>query len=284
MSTEQKKKSSEESGLQEKNSVYDFLYHDVNRIGSFLAQFDPYGHLKNLVRSMSTTETANSTTNCNASIAVPMFGEAGLSGDLGTEQTSLDGSSMTYDPLWQNSLAFLDYLHQKNMINNNILESRISQFVLVSGKLFLFNMNVLQELSKGKLVKQLMLLGAQRSGGTKNDADLGIEIIGKLPGSIQAIFFGADFSIWSTLLSKGLSISVDDLVLKHGPYISGDWNILGILDAMPDDNGELPDDFTFSPFQKGLISFTSDIRPHYGRPSNSYGMTPLLIFREVSNG
>lgn len=282
MSAKQEKKSSEASGRQGISSVYDFLYHDVSRIGSFLAQFVPHGHLKSYVRSMSTAESENSATNYNAKFKVPLMGEAGSSGDIGAGQTSIDGSSMTYDPLWQNSLALLDYLHQQNLINKNILESRISQFVLVSGKLFLFNMELLQRLSKGKMFAQSIRKNHSNKE-TRTQTDFGLELIDKLPGSIQSIFVGNSFNVWSTLPSGGLSISTDDLILKHGPYISGHWSMLGILDAMPDDS-YLSEDFVFPDFYRGLMNFSREIRPHFGRPFSYYGMTPLLIFREVSGG
>jgi hypothetical protein len=32
------------------DSVYDFLYNDRQRVGSFLAQFDNYGHLQQIIQ------------------------------------------------------------------------------------------------------------------------------------------------------------------------------------------------------------------------------------------
>lgn len=290
MPIKQEKNLNKESDRQEINSVYDFLYHDVNRIGSFLAQFDPYGHLKSLTRSKSVSDNTNSTTNYNTKLQVPFLGEAGSSGDIGAQETISDNSAKTYDPLWQNSLALLDYLHQRKMINRNISQSSIGQFILFSGKLFLFNMAFLQKLAKGKLMRQsiihsVTLAGTPKNpvktGTAKNAANLGMELFDNLPGLIQARLISDDFNVWATLPCEGLSISIDDLFLKHGPSISGTWSMLGILDALPHQD-ESFDHLVFEGFQKGLLDLSKDVKPHFGRPSDYYGVMPLLVFREVS--
>lgn len=51
-------------------SVYDFLYHDARRVGSFLAQFDENGLLQSLKRSIATAAIQAS--------ELTMGGDAGL--------------------------------------------------------------------------------------------------------------------------------------------------------------------------------------------------------------
>ena len=47
--------------------------------------------------------------------------------------------------------------------------------------------------------------------------------------------------VWTSLKEDALIVSAADLTLKHGTAIAGTWNMLGILDALPDHNaaGEL---------------------------------------------
>jgi hypothetical protein len=78
-----------------------------------------------------------------------------------------------------------------------------------------------------------------------------------------------------------LTLSADDLLLKHGTSIAGTWNMLGILDALPD-GGEQEDLSFLADMVKGLAQFSQQIRPHFGRATDYFGMTPLLVFREVS--
>ena len=93
--------------------------------------------------------------------------------------------------------------------------------------------------------------------------------------------------------STALSIAAEDLFLKHGVAISGEWAMFGIVDALPGGYGELD----------GQLAIMTDINPDnpggellakiaaatvpfakmfLGRPETSFGMTPILIFREVS--
>ena len=82
--------------------------------------------------------------------------------------------------------------------------------------------------------------------------------------------------------ADGLSLSPDDLLLKHGFFIAGEWKVLGILDALPDSDN-LNIDYSFLPeFQKTLANYSTIVRPRFGRDPDSFGITPLMIFREVS--
>lgn len=57
--------------------------------------------------------------------------------------------------------------------------------------------------------------------------------------------------------------------------------MLGILDALPADGTNI-DTSVFPTLQKRLIDLSQLVRPEFGRPEDYYGVTPLLIFRELS--
>jgi hypothetical protein len=69
--------------------------------------------------------------------------------------------------------------------------------------------------------------------------------------------------------------------------------MLGILDAFPDDNSEAEqmeseaastassEMLAGSPFGELMNLMLPFIRPLLGRPFSAYGMTPLMIFREI---
>ena len=80
-----------------------------------------------------------------------------------------------------------------------------------------------------------------------------------------------------------------DLLLKHGSIIQGEWAIVGVLDAMPDGGAPAEGyDAEFASLLGGSVIGTAAAhlgpvaRNMLGRPAGSYGMTPLLIFREIS--
>lgn len=293
MQEKQKKESSAEPGRQEKDSVYDFLYHDAPRIASFLSQFNPSGHLKALTHSDSDSTGSQYGANANvegsvhATGGIPCFadGDINAKGDLHGSMSFNTGNentlSRTYDPLWQNSLSLLAYLQQRNLINKNILNSHIGQFVLVSGSLMMLDMGFIQKLLDNKKIKQNAL---KKIGGNKEnqqDSEMGMELFSILPASIQSYFIGEDFSMWSTLKKDGLSLSTDDLHLKHGPLISGEWKMVGILDALPGrDSSKNISNFPF--VLQCFDGFFTTTRNQFGRPEDYFGVTPLLIFREVT--
>ncbi|MBW6422803.1 hypothetical protein KX729_15200 [Rhizobium sp. XQZ8] len=118
----------------ENGSVYDFLYYDQTRISSFLAQFDPSGHLTNITNNERAhrSRKKNLSTQAAGSAAVVK----GSITDF-TDTVAEYGKQVTksYDPRWANALAFLDYLEQENLLNREIEASRIGEIVLIKGDL-----------------------------------------------------------------------------------------------------------------------------------------------------
>jgi hypothetical protein len=81
-------------------------------------------------------------------------------------------------------------------------------------------------------------------------------------------------------------------MLKHGTVINGSWSMLGVLDAFPYQPNPIMDDGR--PLQDALAEvagtamgmLTVQLAPlaqqMLGRPPGAFGVTPILIFREVS--
>lgn len=289
MSNAQEKTLDGESDQQERNSVYDFLYHDARRIGSFLAQFDPHGQLQSLTKTNAVSDTAGSTVGVTAGASIPAIVKVDTVGNQQVSQTASDAIAKTYDPLWQNSIALLDYLTARGLIERNILQARIGQFVLVSGKLSIIDMGLLKSIFSSKFLKQNLSKqiskATNKQSGTSgsNFGDVGIELLSILPYAIQMRFGGSGFGIWSTLRTEGLSLSTDDLLLKHGSSVAGTWNLFGILDALPDSGSEEQGSSVIG--DEGMLTAMANLgasfRPLVGRPNHAFGMTPLLIFREI---
>jgi hypothetical protein len=126
--------------------------------------------------------------------------------------------------------------------------------------------------------------------------DAGLELLKLMPHAIQASLKTDDWSVWSSLREAGLVNSAADLFLKHGVAIAGEWTMLGILDALPHDDIESAPNRMLDFFLEQRLAALSlgviagqalpSLAPMgqmlLGRPAQSYGMTPLLIFREVS--
>lgn len=282
------------------NSVYDFIYQDVRRIGSFLAQFDEHG-VRQLVKA---TETAGRTevtrTAANGSITLPLVGAGGGTLDLSNSEDTRDAAEYTFDPLWTNARRLLDYLTQHDLLNKDVWTTTLGSFIQIEGGLSVIDPNLAKPIIKVKSIKEMIrknvVAGLDGPMPARNKLfDAFVDLIDVTQSSVQAHLNGENFTAWCTLAETALSIPSSDLALKHGSFVPGRWTLIGILDAFPDQKAdptpENPEpktvDDVVAEFAGTMIgTMTAQIigvsRELVGRPRNFFGVTPLVIFREVS--
>jgi hypothetical protein len=295
---------------QENDSVYDFLYHDVRRIGAFLAQFDDAGLLQQVTQSEGAYRGVRRGWKASAGGSLPGLGSANLSLERGPEKGAFEASDRVYDPSWANALTLLDFLEERNFFTRSLDQARIGQFVLITGRLSIVDFKLLRSIWRFLTVRQTLLQAFNDSerfnqatcastkaidSETKSNVDSILSFIGILPHFVQArISLSDGGTVWASLVEGGLVLSAADIVLKHGTVVAGEWTTLGVLDALPDidDTGTLTD----SGKQSALLSLAEDrsgfgclmsqmmpyIRPLWGRPFGAHGITPLLIFRIIA--
>jgi hypothetical protein len=301
---------------QKRDSVFDFLS-DAQRIGSFLAQFDDAGHLQQITES----ETAGKHTRRGFKVSVgggaTVLGTGG-SGNLGFERGPAEhGSEQTqrvYDPLWTNALTLLDYLETENLICRDVTAGHLGQFVLASGALSVLNASLLPKIWESTHIRNSAITTAvngqkaiwnanptnkalptrERNTAEKaflklaeNNSRAAMDILPSFPHSAQCTVAGKDFSVWSSLATEGMVGTVADLSLKHGTDVPGVWHLLGILDAQPSPiPAQINTPYTGVPthFETMIRNFSNLARTALGRPPEAYGVTALLLFRQVSTG
>jgi hypothetical protein len=294
------------------DSVYDILYHDAKRVGLFLSQLDPSGHLTGLKQTES-AETGSGMkfgASVGGSVIVARGGAALEDQTTAGQRETLE---RTYDPLWANALTLLDFLDERKMIRRDLHKSRIGQIVLVSGSLAMFDLSMVKACWEIPSIRALMMSGAEATlpaapllprkqrreaerfpktaaPAQANPMTMAFDLLMHLPHAILASIRQYDDIVWSTLREENLVVAASDLVLKHGVNVSGVWNMLGILDAMPSNETEMEKTALSLTAASGLLgamgalvgSLGPAIRVTLGRPPEAYGMTPLLIFRNVS--
>ena len=182
----------------------------------------------------------------------------------------------------------------------NAHEAGVGQFVVTTGVLKVINTSLLQSAwaSPGLLTKALELDGSADDLGKQ----LGMQIIRDLPTHPQAFHYGFDAegnsigASWMTLDPSNLILPIFDLTLKYGLHL-GRWSLLGIKDAAGDEGPQ--DDAELSTLMAAdwmaaaearistpLALFAELLAPAarrlIGRPRAYYGVTPILIFREVA--
>ena len=297
---------------QTNNSVLDFLYHDAQRVGSFLAQFDDAGHLQQITQGESAGKKEQRVVSLSARAGIPAI----LGGQLiETDKVGEEGSETSrrvYDPLWTNARTLLDYLNNRGIIQRDLGSASIGQFVLVTGRIEIIDLAMFVNIWDDKQFQNLMSDNAgeegrnPRSSGRKKSGphnrnkppgmDIALLLLKMLPHAIQMTILGED-KAWCNLLRSGLICTTGDLLLMHGGELEGEWHVLGILDSrndeavspLPDDdNNPVPDDDNNADVEESAGVVTSafkNIMPIgkllLGRPSDAYGLTPLIIFREI---
>jgi 3',5'-cyclic AMP phosphodiesterase CpdA len=198
-------------------------------------------------------------------------------GDTGTFS-----GQRTYDPFWTNALTFLDFLREEELIKTNPSKAVIGQFVQLTGSPWLFDMRLLQRvMSTGSMQAFVSVLPDLHEQPLV--AALMLDIIPTLELGVQVTLASGSHTLWGTLLPNSMATSAGDLMLKHGAEVSGAWTVLGVLDARPDTDASLTTAPEFQGLPQMMVGISA-LRPMIGRPPHAYGITPLLIFREVSGG
>ena len=154
--------------------------------------------------------------------------------------------------------------------------------MLAQGKLDIVNLGTLHAAWTENPIRKLITAGGGQGRGQRAQMEAGFSFIRMLPHSIQAVLRG-EITVWCCLQGGGMTTPVDDLLLKHGVAVHGKWSLLGILDAVPD-SGVLADDPPVGP-EDSMATLMRALAPLarqvLGRPPDHYGVTPLLIFREI---
>lgn len=281
------------------NSVFDFLYQDSERVASFLSQFEPNGHLTNLKQTLGASEAATSSTALHGAGTAGIV-KGGMNATSTAADTTTNSAERNYDPLWSNALRLLEHLEAFNLIERNIWNANIGQFVLVKGILSVLDVAMLKAAWSLPSVKKAMKAGIQEQAeGTRQQRrssdrqpkkttpeedglELAVELLGILPHMVQARFVGDDYFAWCTLRQERLLTSSGDLLLKHGMHLSGEWAAIGILDAQPQAVEAPEPDASLGVASAFLSHLAVPTRAVLGRPEMAHGITPLLIFRQVS--
>ncbi|MFN4163685.1 MAG: hypothetical protein ACK4GK_03855 [Ferrovibrio sp.] len=284
-----------EQDQEKKNSVFDFLYVDHDRIGLYLSQFNNFGRLTSLTRSTDVSDKSD------------IRGKLPQILDIGSESLSKTGVSKAYDPRWVECLAFLDELQARDLIVRDLSKSAVGQFILANGDLSIIDIGTMQKALKHESIRKVALRGAaaeaeqgknrherrriERDGRAKaqDDALAGIDLIADLPQTTQANLITKDGTIWCLLNNNGLIVPPTDITMKYGGIVEGVWHIIGILDAVPQSVENYIDKLDHvlknaprNQIAEALMQFAPQMHLIMGRPLACYGVTPLAIFRETN--
>jgi hypothetical protein len=284
---------------QDKKLVYDFLYCDSRRVGSFLAQFNPSGNLTAHRKTMSQADKSGS----DSSVGIDLkFIKGTAGGNTSAEMT--EHSEETYDPFWTGAISLLDHLERRNLLKIDMHDAAIGQLVLVSGDFSLVDLRVVKGILNSPILAEKFGVGntAKLTAEQAAENALTLEFVKVMPHTVQAEIRcqaeeGRKFSAaWMTLDPMAMVVPPDDILMKYGHKV-GRWKMLAIKDASIDD-GATPDaelvrllatkNFAQAAEERHTTSLAliaefcaPFARKVMGRPSLFYGVTPIMIFRHV---
>lgn len=291
-------------------SVYDIIYADVQRISSLLAQFSDDGLLVELTRAVETGRALR------AGVNVKVVSADTTSSGRETKTEKIDpqwllpllfldeAQHLIERDMSEASMGSLALIQGKLIVNDvRILQKLWSA---PAAKKIIVQQIKDAERAKAQAVhaeasdqgnraaRRLANKTSAKTPAESSDAELIIEMLPLLPHSPQVNVVSPDHVAWATINPEYMVGSVEDLMLKHGAKVAGSWSMVGIVDARPFEvrDDEDYDEIISAEEQVRIGMFTDSIwkvatelafpaRQALGRPILSYGMTPLVIFREI---
>lgn len=268
-----------------KDALYDFIYLDAPRAKRFCVQLYQDGNLQTLTKHQTLARFDGVTADVN-------FHLVGGKKE-GSERTE-DVITHHYDAADLLPLLLLDGLSSSSSIHDSISATPLGRIFLCSGSIEILDINTLDGLwepafdmfkqqSHEEMKGQPGAKGGRKQAQTQLDrygkAVLGI--IKGLPNSIHMRFRSGDTKAWSTLSPEHMMINPADIILKHGEMIPGEWQVLGIMDAEVGHQAESSDSDGQS-MVSGIKEMIGIVLREFGRPADSYGFTPIAVFRDTS--
>ncbi|MBW4193054.1 hypothetical protein JW309_12210 [Enterobacter bugandensis] len=266
------------------DSLFDFLYVDRERVGSLTAQLFPSGVLSTIKQTSSTSESDQK----ELKGGIPLISAKTNAGEAWARS-----QERLFDSSWSLPLNLIDKLDELSLIQDNVSKSHLGQIIIATGKIKLFDVKMVHDIMPiFKKIKQDELKSAKNVTQKQtikeeiNNADNAIGMLSLLPFSTQIEFSDEQGNLfWMSVKPDDLTIDSGNLTLKYGPRIPGDWHVVGFIDAHPEEEitaPELSDGFPTNELKEGMDGMLHTIRELMGRSPQSYGLTPLLIFRKVS--
>jgi hypothetical protein len=292
--------SREPSEIESGSPVYDFMYCDTRRVGSFLAQFNPAGNLT--AQRRTTSQNRNLGGDVSGGVDIKVFKgatSANASFEAGHQ------SEETYDPFWTGAISLLDHLAGRGLLKRDLWVASIGQLVLLSGNLQILDLRVPKAAWEVPMLAAKFGIGdtAQMTRAQIEENSLGMEIIKLFPHTIQARLVCSTVddirgsASWMTLNPDAMVVPPEDIILKYGHWIPGEWKALAIkdadFDAGPNIDKELENSIRTQGWEKtaterhstGMSMLAEILAPYgrkvLGRPGAFFGVTPIMIFREV---
>jgi hypothetical protein len=261
----------------------DYVYIDNLKLSHYYSQLSSHG----LVVTSKRLSKQSGKQGSSGQAKLPI-----LSGAMAAETSTEQSMELNIDSAFSRPQETLDALYAAGYIQSDISNARLGSLILERGAISLFDIRILKDvwIDMGDIVAANAvgnisnIKDQQRATAQKKKEFEGIaKIISKMPHSLQGTLSTEEDAAWFTLKPESMLASAEDLTFKHGSALKGEWHILGILDALPDqeslDIG--PSLMSPSAIESAMTHMLDALRSMLGRPPDRYGITPIMIFRTI---
>jgi hypothetical protein len=276
----------QKSFLENDNPV-DFLYLDRQRIASLIGQLSDKGQLTGL-KSMA-SKTLQKEGGADASIGI-----AKLEGKRAT--TSGESVEETWDPFWTNAYSFLKDIEENFAMP--LPDSRLGSMVSFEAFIQLVDLRMMKNLWEPSIQAFVNSQKPVQASTTRSsrkqrreqpseqklspDNKIALQILKEIPHLLHMTFLTKSnetiYRLWASIKPDFLNINSEDLAMKYGAAIDGQWRVVGILDAMI---GEPSVPVPVNPMIDAVMNSLAFIREQVGRPRTHFGLTPIAIYAPI---
>jgi hypothetical protein len=248
-----------------KTALYDFLYIDRKRISSLYAQLFPQGTLTSVKTTAQHSFSDDQTIGSDLKI---------IKGETKATSTGAEGIEHTFDASWAIPIEVLSRLNELLLVRSSLSGATLGTIALLNSFLRIIDYTAI----KGMWEPIMTMAVGQDKPGLREIVDL----LKSIPHTMHAHFLTDNGLLWASLDPESLLLPPADIVLKHGGTVGGSWKTLFILDAYPslDSTLELRS-WNAGQATDGVMNAIHELRKQIGRPFGWYGVTPLMVYREI---
>lgn len=249
---------------QDTDLLYDFLYIDTKRASTLITQLYAPGIVTSIKHISSEAESKHKSGGVDVKVA---------NGSFSVEEAINHTQEKLFDASWSLPINLLDKLSESNLIASGITDRKLGNLVLIRGKISFFDISFLQK--SIPFMEKLLFGQMPKKPNQKKIKPEDLQIVDGLtlgmvsslldivPDTLQIDFIDDNKNnIWMTIDKKNFTINPDDMVLKYGSKIPGEWYALGLVDALPEasDENDENDNDTSNPLKDGLKQILSGIK------------------------
>lgn len=268
--------------------MLDFLYADHERVASLVSQIDGIGALVGYERNFEKGKAKGG----KAGISFPV-----ISGELSGEMNYNKQLRQEYDPLWMNSKRLVDTVSERSTADP--LAYNYGSLVTLRGTLICLDQSFLNDLLKSDAVLDSISQGIESESPNRsakvqkkerNDLAKTIrDFLQTLPLGIVFILFSGKNAFWFNVKREYLTLQALDIPLKFPVAVGGEWHVTGLIDALPQDHANvltalegMGQKLVFPQAFSILTQLVVPLVGLFGRPADAYGLSPVVIHREIS--